>query len=287
MAKGNSKSLAEMFGSKGSNLDKLRALKETGDKVGGGGGGNFFKLPDGTTEVRVLPAIDEEDAWYYPTAYHYVNNKYVYCRKYMEDDDAFCPVCSHASKLWKKYKDTNDERIAEEAKSLFAKQQFLCNVVVRNQEGDKVAVIQMPKGVKDDLVSICLDDSYGDITNPVKGRDIAIKRSGKNKATKYQTMVRDRSLLAGDEDEPTEAAELIEEILEKRKVLKDLVKYPSEDDAEKEVKKYLDGETLDGESSKKPSASSAEEDDGDSDEDKDTFDEIEKQLKAAKNKRAK
>ena len=290
MANAKGKDLESMFGSKGSSLDKLRELKERGDRAGGGGGSNFYKIADGTTEMRILPAINEEDAFYYATAYHYINNKYVYCRKYM-DEDASCPVCAHASKIWKKYKETNDERIAEEAKSLFAKQQFFYNALVRDQEGDKVVVLQSGNGIKTDLVEIMLDDTYGDITNPVKGRDIGIKRKGKGKATSYQVMVRDRSLLAGDEDNAKEAAELIEAILEKRKVLHELVKYPTEEESEKEVRKYLeaDGDNDDDDDapvSRKSSSKVAETEETDeSEEQDDTFDEIEKQLKAAKNKR--
>jgi hypothetical protein len=285
MAKASGKSLDELFGGKGSSLEKLAQLKERGDRVGGGGGGNYFKLTEGTTEVRILPAINDEDAFYYATAYHYVNNKYVYCRKYL-DEDASCPVCSHASKIWKKYKDTGDERIAEEAKSLFAKQQFIYNALVRNQEGDKVVVLQTGKGVKDDLIGVCLDDNYGDITNPVKGRDVGIRRKGKGKATSYQIMVRDRSILAGDESDPKEAAELISAILEKRKSLHELVKYPTEEEAEKEIKKYLDADSSgDADETPTPRKSNVAEAEEDSDEDKDTFDEIEKQLSAAKKKR--
>jgi hypothetical protein len=275
--------LLEKFASKGSSLDKLKELKEKGTK--------FYKVPDGTTNIRILPSIDEENAFYLQTGYYFINGKYVYDRRFIDENERSV-IGAYASKLWKRYKETNDERIAEEAKSLFPKEQYLYNVLVRGEDGEKkVQVMQSGKGIKDDLVSICLDDDYGDITNVVEGRDVGIKRKGKGKSTSYQVLPRDQTILVeGENDKQT--AKMIEEILEQRKVLSELLKYPTKEEEEEELKTYLEtfGNTLEGEVKK----SNNEKDDfedkksqelkEDEDED-DTMKEIEAQLQASKKKR--
>ena len=284
MKKSGVTSALAAFASKGSSLDKLKELKDKGDRVGGGA--SFFRVPTGTTDVRILPAIDEDEAFYHATAYYYINGKYVYDRRY-QDETAFSHIGAYASKLWKQYKDggEKDERLAKEAKSLFPKQQFLFNVLVRSDDGDRVVVMQTGKGVKDNITELCLDDSYGDVSNAVTGRDLGIKRMGKGLGTTYQVMPRDISLLAGDDDDDYEAAELIQEVLDQRKNLAELIKYPTEEEEKAELARYLS----DFEDSDEESESEVEDDEDDEDEvtddDENTLDEIEAQLEAAKRKR--
>jgi hypothetical protein len=65
-----------------------------------------------------------------------------------------------------------------------------------------------------------------------------------------------------------------------------VIKFTTEEEAEKEIKKYLDADSSgDADETPTPRKSNVAEAEEDSDEDKDTFDEIEKQLSAAKKKR--
>lgn len=289
-SKNSGPSLEDLFSNEGSSIDAIKDSKERGDKPASKSStGPFYKLPEGQTDIRILPPINNSDPFFYATGYHYLNGTSIYCRRWNEEDPT-CPVCAHASKLWNKFKETGEERIKKEATSLFAKQLYIYNAIVRDdEEGDKVVVLQTGKGVKDNITDLVLDPNIGDISHVLKGRDISITRSGSGITTKYSVIHRDRSLLAEVEGDTNATAKLIKSIMESRKNLSSLIEYPSVEEALKVVAEYEESVAA-GEKSEKSSSSvrnggiksSLDEDDDEEkiieDDDDDTIDDLEKQL---------
>lgn len=280
-------SFLEKYASKGTNIDAIRKDKETGGKKGSKGGSRFYKVPVGETTIRVLPALHEDDLPWYETGYYYINGKYVYSRRFM-DEDANDPIARYASKIWKEYKETEksgspDLRLKKEAISLFAKEQFLYNVVVRDSEnGDRLEVMQTGVSIKDSLASLFLNERVGDISNVAKGRDVVISREGKGIATKYHVMQLDSAPLADDVD-------TMETFLDQRKDLASLVPYPTEEESEAELEKYLENYKVDEDDTPKKSApsQSVNDDEEDDDVDEDALGDIDAAIAKAKKKRGK
>lgn len=280
--KAGKKSTATATKESGSDLDLLKKFQNPEDTIAKineydsrtNRGSKFEKIKDGVTIVRFLPGLNDEP-FYYEANYHFINNETVFSRKDIDPNIA-CPISKYASHLWNKFKDTNDPRYEEEAKSLFAKKKYLYNAVIRGQDGeqDRVVVLETGVSVKKDLLEIINEeDGVGDITDPVRGYDVRITKTGTGLETRYKVKeVKTSSLLAGSEEDIKDAAKKIESILSQRKVLRDQVDYLSMEQIEEKLKIYQsikNGSAID----------SSPSDDYEDDEDKDERDENLERLK--------
>ena len=91
------------------------------------------------------------------------------CPKKNFGDD--CPVCDFVSKL---YNDGDDES-RQLARKLVAKSRFFSPVVVRGEDNEGAKVWGYSKTVYENLLQLVLNPDYGDITDPMNGRDIAVE----------------------------------------------------------------------------------------------------------------
>lgn len=197
---------------------------------------NWYKLPVGTTRVRVLPGLDEASAdkdFYCRAATHYglspQNPKIpVTCPK-SKNPKSFCPACEKYETL-KKSSSAADNNAAEKIR---AKTKYYVALVPREGEGaGQVFVYPMPKAAYVKMISIMEDPEFGDVTSIPDGRDIKITRTGEQRDTRYDVLpTGSTSPLSKDPKE-------VQFFLDNRPELWRFREAPSTD----EIEKFMEGE---------------------------------------------
>jgi hypothetical protein len=143
--------------------------------------------------------------------------------------------------LINKLRDDGAKESYELAKKLYPKMRCYAPVVVRGEEDKGVRLWAFGKTVYQSLLNIMLDEDYGDITDPVDGRDVKVictKAPGRQWA---MTEVRPRgksSALASSVDKTQEWCDGIPD-------LDDLYTLKAYDDLEKIVNDWLNGDADD------------------------------------------
>ena len=110
-------------------------------------------------------------------------------------------------------------------------------VVVRGEEDKGTQLWSFGKRVYQDLLSIMLDPDYGDITDPLEGRDVKVtitKQPGQNWAT---TTVMPRGKQTHLSDDDTQSQNLLDNLPN----LDELYSLESYEEIEKKVNDWLNG----------------------------------------------
>jgi len=142
---------------------------------GSRGTSNFWKPDVGTHTVRLLPFKDNDGQPFKERYYHYgLGTRGFHSLRYLGKPD---PIQELQSKLF----DEGTPGSREMAKKLYPKMRAYCPVIVRDNEGGGVQLWAFSKMIYQQLLNIMLDPDYGDITDPLEGRDIkvtVIKKDG-------------------------------------------------------------------------------------------------------------
>ncbi len=139
------------------------------------GTSNFWKPDVGTHTVRLLPFKDNDGQPFKERYYHYgLGTRGFISLRHLGKQD---PIQELQGKLY----DEGTPGAREMAKKLYPKMRAYCPVVVRDNEGAGVQLWAFSKMIYQQLLNIMLDPDYGDITDPLEGRDIkvtVIKKDG-------------------------------------------------------------------------------------------------------------
>jgi len=149
-------------------LKKMKAKLDAVQNKGGGKTSYFSPKEGNSYSVRILPTPDGDpfkEFWFH---YEIGGSSGFLCPK--KNFGESCPACEFASKL---YKEKNEES-AKQAKKFLARQRFFSPVVVRGEESEGVKVWGYGKNAYQDLISLCLNPDYGDITDTEQGTDLTI-----------------------------------------------------------------------------------------------------------------
>lgn len=196
----------------------------------------YFKLPTGTTRIRVLPGIDpasaDKDFYCRGIAHYNVNPNSpkvpVICPK-SKNPKAFCPVCEQQQTLRKSSNKADNiaaDRIRGQAR-------YYLGIVPREgEDAGKVMVYSAPKVVYLKILSYIEDNEYGDITHPTEGYDIKITRTGMGKETRYDINASPKSNAVSEDPEE------VKQMLEGQPELWRFREAPSSD----EIEKFMAGE---------------------------------------------
>ena len=121
-----------------------------------------------------------------------------------------------------KLRDEGTKESYELAKKLYPKARYYAPVVVRGEEDKGVRVWAFGKTVYQSLLNIMLDEDYGDITDPIDGRDIKVvctKAPGRQWAT-TEVRPRGKQSQLGDDTKQmktwTDAIPSIEDMYEEK-----------------------------------------------------------------------
>lgn len=169
------------------NMEAIQAAKARLERQGSGLA--FDKLINGKNVRRILWPKGDKDLCYSEGYIHFGlgedGKTSMVCRK-TNDSKAHCPVCEYISQL-QMSKDKNDKKLADAIK---ARKRVYLNVIDRDSDSDHDELKVLPVGltVQKQIVGILCDPDYGDITDPVEGRDVTIKRTGQGLNTEYSVL---------------------------------------------------------------------------------------------------
>ena len=188
------------------------------------------------TTVRLLSFEDNDgqpfkERWFY---YNIGNNPGLLAPYQFSDPDTI-------QELINKLRDEGSKESYELAKKLYPKMRCYAPVVVRGEEEKGVRLWSFGKTVYQSLLNIMLDEDYGDITDPIDGRDVKVvctKAPGRMWAS---TEVRPR----GKQSPLSENSDTAKEWIDNVPDLDELYTLKSYEELEKIVTDWLNGDDVD------------------------------------------
>lgn len=209
------------------NMEAVQAAKARLERQGGGGSNvPFDKLVNGKNVRRILWPKGDKELCYSEGFIHFglgpEGKTSVVCRK-THDSHEYCPVCDYITQL-QKSTDKNDKKLAE---SLKARKRVFFNVLDRDGD-DELRIMPTGLTVQKQIIAILCDPDYGDITDPLNGRDVTIKRSGQGLNTEYTVLPKPITSPASTNYTP-------EQLEERMADLDSFWNLPSVEDAEKAI----------------------------------------------------
>ena len=143
---------------------RLNQLQTTNNRTS-----NLWKPQPGKQVIRVLPYKHNKDNPFIELFFHFgLNNKtYLSPITFGRPD----PIEEFAQKL----KTSGNREEYQMARKLESKMRTFAPVVVRGEEGQGVRFWGFGKTVYQELLSVIADPDYGDITDPVSGRDVSVE----------------------------------------------------------------------------------------------------------------
>ena len=130
---------------------------------------SLWKPQPGKTQIRIVPYEFNKDNPFIELFFHYnLNNRsYLSPISFGRPD----PIEEFAQKL----KGSGNKEDYQLSKKLEAKMRTFAPVIVRGEESQGVKIWGFGKTVYQELLSIIADPDYGDITDPVNGRDVVVE----------------------------------------------------------------------------------------------------------------
>jgi hypothetical protein len=155
-------------------LNKLQNTQKKSDAL--------WKPTPGKHQVRIVPYKFNKDNTFIELYFHYnVNNKtYLSPISFGRPD----PIVEFADKL----KRMGDKEDWKAAKAMEPKLRTFVPVIVRGEEGEGIRFWGFGKTVYQEILGYIADPDYGDITDPVEGRDLTVEYvSAEDAGTSYPT----------------------------------------------------------------------------------------------------
>ena len=130
---------------------------------------SLWKPQPGKTQIRIVPYAFNKDNPFIELFFHYnLNNRsYLSPISFGRPD----PIEEFAQKL----KASGNKEDYQLSKKLEAKMRTFAPVIVRGEESQGVKFWGFGKTVYQELLSIIADPDYGNITDPVNGRDVSVE----------------------------------------------------------------------------------------------------------------
>ena len=196
---------------------------------------NFWKPEPGKQIVRIVPYSHNKENPFVELFFHYnlgQNKTYMSPMSFGRPD----PVQEFADKL----KSTGDKDEWIQGKRLEPKMRTFAPVIVRGQESEGVKFWGFGKTVYQELLSVIADPDYGDITDPVNGRDIMIERQTPAEAgNQYgKTTVR----VKPNQTPLTENKDLLKRVYDNQPNVTELYTEPTYDELKETLASYLNPE---------------------------------------------
>lgn len=159
------------------NRDKIKEDLERGTV-------KLWKPKSGENRIRILPPWSPEGMFYKRLYVHFrvgADNRMVVCPSKTSGYKSPCPICEYIDK------NLHSGSIQEqsEASEMFARQQFLYNIVDLRDPDSGVHVYSSGVKVWNMLINFFNSEDYGDFTDPETGRDILLTKQGEGRQTTY------------------------------------------------------------------------------------------------------
>ena len=194
---------------------------------------NLWKPQPGTQVVRIVPYKFNQNNPFIELYFHYDlgGKNYLSPISFGRPD----PIEEFAQKL-KSTGSKDDYRLGRKVE---AKMRTFAPVVVRGEEKEGVRFWGFGKTVYQELLSIIADPDYGDITDPVSGRDVAVdfKTAEETGKSFPSTSIR----VKPNQTPITEDAAVLESIKESQKNITEIYQERSYDELTQALNDYLNG----------------------------------------------
>ena len=208
--------------------NRLNQLQTTNNRTS-----NLWKPSPGNQIVRIVPYKFNKDNPFIELYFHYDlgGKNYLSPISFGRPD----PIEEFAQKL----KGTGSKDDYRLGKKVEAKMRTYVPVVVRGEEGQGVKFWGFGKTVYQELLSIIADPDYGDITDQVSGRDVAVefKTAEETGASFPSTSIR----VKPNQTPITEDASMMESLTENQKNITDIYQELSYDELTNALNEYLNG----------------------------------------------
>ena len=191
---------------------RLNQLQTTNNRTS-----SLWKPQPGKTQIRIVPYALNKDNPFIELFFHYnLNNRsYLSPISFGRPD----PIEEFAQKL----KASGSKEDYQLSRKLEAKMRTFAPVVVRGEEKQGVKFWGFGKTVYQELLSIIADPDYGDITDPVNGRDVVVEflSAEETGASFRKTNIRVKPNQTPISDEP-DVLELVKDQQDIRDIYQDL-----------------------------------------------------------------
>ena len=208
--------------------NRLNQLQTTNNRTS-----NLWKPSPGNQIVRIVPYKFNKDNPFIELYFHYDlgGKNYLSPISFGRPD----PIEEFAQKL----KGTGSKDDYRLGKKVEAKMRTYAPVVVRGEESQGVKFWGFGKTVYQELLSIIADPDYGDITDQVSGRDVAVefKTAEETGASFPSTSIR----VKPNQTPITEDASMMESLTENQKNITDIYQELSYDELTNALNEYLNG----------------------------------------------
>ena len=192
---------------------------------------SLWKPQPGKTQIRVVPYEFNKDNPFIELFFHYnLNNRsYLSPISFGRPD----PIEEFAQKL----KGSGNKEDYQLSKKLEAKMRTFAPVIVRGEEAQGVRFWGFGKTVYQELLSIIADPDYGDITDPVNGRDVVVEfiSAEESGASFPTTKIRVKPNQTPISDDPT----ILEKVKSSQKDIRDIYQEQSYDDLTNVLNEWL------------------------------------------------
>lgn len=192
---------------------------------------NLWKPEPGKQQVRIVPYQYNKDYPFVELYFHYgLNGKnYLSPLSFGKPD----PIVEFAEKL----KATGNSDDWKLSRKLQPRMRTYAPVVVRGKEHEGVKFWGFGKQVYTELLGFISDPDYGDITDPVNGRDITVEfTSAEESGKQYPTT----SIRVKPNQTPISEVKTVLEKVTNQTDITTIFKEPSYDDLKAELEKWLD-----------------------------------------------
>ena len=210
--------------------NRLSQLQTTNNRTS-----NLWKPSPGSQVVRIVPYKFNADNPFIELYFHYDlgGKNYLSPISFGRPD----PIEEFAQKL----KSTGSKDDYRLGRKIEAKMRTFAPVIVRGEENQGVKFWGFGKTVYQELLSIIADPDYGDITDPVNGRDVAVEFKTAEETGKSfpSTSIR----VKPNQTPITEDASVLESIKETQKNITEIYQERSYDELTQALNDYLNGDS--------------------------------------------
>ena len=210
--------------------NRLSQLQTTNNRTS-----NLWKPQPGTQVVRIVPYKFNKDNPFIELYFHYDlgGKNYLSPISFGRPD----PIEEFAQKL-KSSGSKDDYRLGRKVE---AKMRTFAPVIVRGEENQGVKFWGFGKTVYQELLSIIADPDYGDITDSVNGRDVAVEFKTAEETGKSfpSTSIR----VKPNQTPITEDASVLDTIKESQKNITEIYQERSYDELTQALNDYLNGDS--------------------------------------------
>ena len=208
--------------------NRLNQLQTTNNRTS-----NLWKPSPGTQVLRIVPYKFNKDNPFIELYFHYDlgGKNFLSPISFGRPD----PIEEFAQKL----KSTGSKDDYRLGRKIEAKMRTYAPVVIRGEENQGVKFWGFGKTVYQELLSIIADPDYGDITDSVSGRDVAVEFKTAEETGKSfpSTSIR----VKPNQTPITEDASALETITESQKNITDIYQERSYDELTEALNEYLNG----------------------------------------------